>query len=42
MYEIQANNKVLLYSPRNYIQYIVITYNGKEYLKLSHLLYTRS
>ena len=24
------NNKVLLYSTRNYIQYLVITYNGKE------------
>ena len=23
--------QVLLYSTRNYIQYLVITYNGKEY-----------
>ena len=27
------NNKVLLYSTGNYIQYRVITHNGKEYLK---------
>ena len=26
----QINNKVLLYSTGNYIQYLVITYNGKE------------
>ena len=24
------NNKVLLYNTRNYIQYLVINYNGKE------------
>ena len=24
------NNKVLLYSTGNYVQYLVITYNGKE------------
>ena len=39
MYEIQANNKALLSSPRNCIQYIIITYNGKEYIILSHLLH---
>ena len=27
------NNKVLLYSTRNHIQYPVINYNGKEYEK---------
>ena len=27
------NNKVLLYSTRNYIQYLVINHNGKEYEK---------
>ena len=27
------NNKVLLYSTGNYIQYPVINYNGKEYEK---------
>ena len=27
------NNKVLLYSTRNYIQYPVINHNGKEYEK---------
>ena len=27
------NNKVLLYSTRNYIQYFVINHNGKEYEK---------
>ena len=27
------NNKVLLYSPGNYIQYPVINHNGKEYEK---------
>ena len=27
------NNKVLLYSTGNYIQYPVISYNGKEYEK---------
>ena len=27
------NNKVLLYSTGNYIQYLVVTYNGKEYEK---------
>ena len=26
----QIKNKVLLYSTRNFIQYLVITYNGKE------------
>ena len=27
------NNKVLLYSTENYIQYPIINHNGKEYLK---------
>ena len=30
----QINNKVLLYSTRNYIQYLAINYNGKEHEKL--------
>ena len=29
----QINNKVLLYSTENYIQYLVINRNGKEYEK---------
>ena len=29
----KINNKVLLYSTGNYIQYLVINHNGKEYLK---------
>ena len=33
LYIKQINNKVLLYSTGNYIQYLVITYNGKEYEK---------
>ena len=27
----QINNKVLLYSIRNYIQYLIIIYSGKEF-----------
>ena len=27
------NNKVLLYSTGNYIQYLIINHNGKEYEK---------
>ena len=30
LYSKQVNNKVLLYSTGNYIQYLVINYNGKE------------
>ena len=30
LYIKQINNKDLLYSTGNYIQYLVITYNGKE------------
>ena len=41
LYVKQITNKDLLYSTGNYIQYLVITYNGKEYekekLKLSSL-----
>ena len=33
------NNKVLLYSTGNYIQYSVINHNGKEFFKESILLY---
>ena len=28
------NNKVLLYSTENSIQYLIISHNGKEYLKM--------
>jgi len=28
------NNKVLLYSTGNYTQYLMISYNGKEYFKM--------
>ena len=31
------NNKVLLYSTGNYIQYFVITHNGKECEKYKHI-----
>ena len=34
LYIKQINNKVLLYSTGNYIQYLIITYNGKESAKL--------
>ena len=30
----KANNKDLLYSKRDYIQYLVIYQNGKEFLKI--------
>ena len=30
LYIKQINNKNLLYSTGNYIQYLIITYNGKE------------
>ena len=33
LYIKQINNKVLLYSTGNYIQYLVITHNGKGYEK---------
>ena len=33
MYKILINNEVLLYNSGNYIQYLAITYNGKEYEK---------
>ena len=32
-----AHNKVLLYSPGNYIQYPVINCNGKEYIKKEYV-----
>ena len=32
------NNKVLLYSTRNYIQCLVINYNGKEYEKRIYII----
>ena len=33
LYTEWINNKVLLYSTENYIQYPVINHNGKEYKK---------
>ena len=33
LYTEWINNKVLLYSTVNYIQYVVISHNGKEYFK---------
>ena len=33
------NNKVLLYSIGNYIQYLVINYNGKEYANIYIYIY---
>ena len=33
LYIKQLNNKVILYSTRNYIQYIIINHNGKNYEK---------
>ena len=33
LYREWINNKVLLYSTQNYIQYPVINHNGKEYEK---------
>ena len=33
------NNKVLLYSTENYIQYPVINHNGKEYIKKRKYVY---
>ena len=44
LYKKWINNKILLYSTGNYIQYPVINYNGKGYEKniyLSHFAYTR-
>ena len=34
-----TNNKVLLYSTGNYIQYLVISHNGKEYEKECTYMY---
>ena len=31
----KINNKVLLYSTGNYTQYLVVNYNGKEYIYIS-------
>ena len=35
------NNKVLLCSTGNYIQYLVINYNGKEYEKECRHIYAK-
>ena len=37
-----VNNKVLLYSTGNYIQYLMINHNGKEYFKNVHVCITKS
>ena len=39
LYGGQINNKVLLYSTGNYIQYPVINRNGKEYVKACIYMY---
>ena len=39
LYVKQINNKDLLYCTRNYIRYLVITYNGKESEKESIYIY---
>ena len=38
----QINNKVLLYSTGNYIQYPVINHNGKEFKKNVYICITES
>ena len=38
LYIKQINNKVLLYSTGNCSQYLIITYNGKEYVYITELL----
>ena len=39
LYTEWINNKVLLYSTENYIQYPMINHNGKEYLKKNIYMY---
>ena len=39
LYTEWINNKILLYSTGNYIQYPVINHNGKEYKKESIYMY---
>ena len=34
----RINNKVLIYSTENYIQYTVINHNGKEYRKRMYVI----
>ena len=38
LYRKWINDKVLPYSTGDYIQYLVINHNGKEYEKDSHIL----
>ena len=40
LYTEWMNNKVLLHSTGNYIQYLVINHNGKEYEKEYIYIYT--
>ena len=42
IYREWINNKVLLYSTENYIQYPMINYNGKEYFKNVYMCKTES
>ena len=37
LYTEWINNKVLLYSTENYIQYPMVNHNGKEYLKRMYI-----
>ena len=39
LYITQINNKDLFYSTGNYIQYLLISYNGKEYEKVYIYIY---
>ena len=42
LYREWINNKVLLYSTENYIQYPMISHNGKEFLKNIYICITES
>ena len=41
-YHLGMNNKVLLYSTEDYIQYPIINYNRKEYFKKNIYIYTHN
>ena len=38
-FHLEWKNKFLMYSTRNYIQYLVINHKGKEYLKKNVYIY---
>ena len=42
LYTEWINNKVLLYSTGNYIQYPMINHNGKEYIRNAYICITKS